>query len=111
MEPADGDPTRNGTVSARAQGSLVHAPRIEQDPIAMHAVLVFAPVLLHSFLPLSRSRSEQALVALALRQQLASYAQARLRESSRSSASPSAGQRCRAISRSACRVRSVASAG
>ena len=51
MEPADGDPTRNGTVSARAQGSLVHAPRIEQDPIAMHAVLVFAAVLLHSFGP------------------------------------------------------------
>jgi len=45
----------------------------------MHALLALAAALLHAFLALFRSRGEQALVELILRQQLAVYAQARPR--------------------------------
>jgi hypothetical protein len=45
----------------------------------MQALVSFATVLLRCALALFRSRKEQAIVELALRQQLAAYAQARPR--------------------------------
>ena len=50
----------------------------------MQLLLAFATALLHSFLALFRSRSEQAVIELVLRQQLALYAQTRPRPRVRS---------------------------
>ncbi len=46
-----------------------------QGPPTMPALINLAMLLLHSFLAFFRSRNEQAIVELALRQQLATYAQ------------------------------------
>jgi transposase InsO family protein len=53
--------------------------RSSKIPAAVPVWLHFASALLHSVLALFRGRSEQAVVGLALRQQLATYAQTRPR--------------------------------
>ena len=47
----------------------------------MLALINLATMLLHSFFAFFRSRNEQAIVELALRQQLATYAQKRAKPS------------------------------
>ncbi len=69
-------PTRQSTAGPASPDSVVSDHGITQDRAAVMALLSFATALLHSLRACFRSQREQALVELALRQQLAVYAHA-----------------------------------
>ena len=75
-EPAR--PAIHGTTTADGESVCVSAPMLRKISLAMRA-LTFIVALLHSIPALFRSRKEQVVVELALRQQLATYAHTRPR--------------------------------